>query len=516
MSENQKDVSPPQNISVKSELSSNIFNSKPISTSSPAGLAAAQRVTPGKLSALLLEKGPLAIRHITQTLCLDIPCFKDLSSSKQRRLIMSAMESGDKDRSVVFEKIGWGQWSAKKVDPANFDKELEATNFANAKVKDLISQESQRRKSNNSNSNSGGHVEMPVRTEHNNAGIDNITTPSAAVANPAAAIPVNIKRSKSPLSASNVVYIDENALASEDEDEDFDEDDHHSHYQDKSRNSSNNFGKVPNNDPYSFGRRRSQVVFADSTPENIEHEIIAQKIRPLLRNRRRSSIKPHTSFISKLNAHQDPSHLSANSTSTTIPSNNSSSTNQGKVDLEKITATSEPTSRRASRLSVSKESSIRSTLFPNKNYLIVTTNPTSKVTSASTSPKLEDQINLGSTNLLLSDKEKHKMASLHLNGDSSPQLRSHSHHQPHSDTDEEDWESIGAASLRNNSLVPNIDSVASSTNGVVSPKPTNPNFTNSQNRETGSPLQHGQQKHGQQPKNGEDNSAAFLLMSLKS
>ncbi|CAI4058356.1 hypothetical protein SKDZ_04G3820 [Saccharomyces kudriavzevii ZP591] len=512
MSENQNDVSPPQNISVKSEVNSNVFSTKPISTSSPAGLAAAQRVTPEKLSTLLLEKGPLAIRHITQTLCLDIPCFKDLSSSKQRRLIMSAMESGDKERSVVFEKIGWGQWSAKRVDPAHFVKELEATNFANAKVKDLISQESQRRKSNNSNLNSGGKVEMPVKIEHNHTSIDEATAASAAAA---AAIPVNIKRSKSPLSATNVLYIDENALASEDEDEEFDEDDHHLHYQNKSRNSSNNFGKVSNNDPYSFGRRRSQVVFADSTPENIEHEIIAQKIRPLLRNRRRSSIKPHTSFISKLNAHQDSSHLSPNSTSTTTPNNNNN-TNQGKIDLEKLTATSEPTSRRASRLSVSKESSIRSTLFPNKNYLIVTTNPTSKATSASTSPKLEEKINMGSNHILLSDKEKHKLASQRLNGESSPQLRPHSHHQPHSDTDEEDWESIGAASLRNNSLVPNIDSVASSTNGVVSPKPTNPNFINSQNGEIGSPLQEDQQKRGQQPKNGEDNSAAFLLMSLKS
>lgn len=513
MSENQKEVSPPQAISVKSEASSSIF-SKPISTSSPAGLAAAQGVTPGKLSTLLLEMGPLAIRHITQTLCLDIPCFKDLSSSKQRRLIMSAMESGDKEKSVVFEKIGWGQWSAKRVDPANFDKELEATNFANAKVKDLISQESQRRKSNNSNSNSGGKVEMPMKIEHNITNIDGATTPPTAVAS--TTIPVNIKRSKSPLAAANVVYIDENALASEDEDEEFDEDDHHLHYQNKSRNSSNNFGKSSNGDPYSFGRRRSQVVFADSTPENIEHEIIAQKIRPLLRNRRRSSIKPHTPFISKLNTHQDSSYLSPNTTSTTTPSNNNSNSNQAKIDLEKLTATSEPTSRRASRLSVSKESSIRSTLFPNKNYLIVTTNPNSKATSVSTSPKLEEQMNVSSNPIVLSDKEKHRVASQHLNGESSPQLVPHSHHQPHSDTDEEDWESIGAASLRNNSLAPNIDSVASSTNGVVSPKPTNPSFTNSQNGDIEPPLQHDQQKHEQQPRNGEDNSAAFLLMSLKS
>ncbi|EJS42337.1 stb3p [Saccharomyces arboricola H-6] len=515
MSEDQKDISPPQSIPTKPEANSNMFSTKPISTSSPAGLAAAQRVTPGKLSALLLEKGPLAIRHITQTLCLDIPCFKDLSSSKQRRLIMSAMESGDKERSVVFEKIGWGQWSAKKVDPANFDKELEATNFANSKVKDLISQESQRRKSNNSNSNSGCIVEMPVKIEHTNANIDDITTPPVAPASATTTIHVNIKPSMSPPAAANVVYIDENALASEDEDEEFDEDDHHSHYQIKSRNGSNNFGKAINNDPYSFGRRRSQVVFADSTPENIEHEIIAQKIRPLLRNRRRSSIKPHTPFITKLNAHQDSSYFSPNPTSTTTPSNNANA-NQGKVDLEKLTATSEPTSRRASRLSVSKESSIRSTLFPNKNYLIVTTNPNSKAVSVSTSPKLEEQINMSQNHLILSDKEKNKIASQHLDGESSPQLRSHSHRQPHSDTDEEDWESIGAASLRNNSLVPNIDIVASSTNGVVSPKPTNPNFVNSQNEEIGSPLQHDQQKHDQQPKNGEENNAAFLLMSLKS
>lgn len=48
-------------------------NNKPISTSSPAAVAAAQQVTPIKLSQLLLKTGPLAIRFITQALAEEIP-----------------------------------------------------------------------------------------------------------------------------------------------------------------------------------------------------------------------------------------------------------------------------------------------------------------------------------------------------------------------------------------------------------------------------------------------------------
>ncbi|EDO15149.1 hypothetical protein Kpol_397p8 [Vanderwaltozyma polyspora DSM 70294] len=126
---------------------------KPLSTTSPAAIAAVQMVTPNKLSSLLLKRGPLAIRHITQTLSEEIPSFKDLSSSKQRRLIMSVMESGDESNNVVFEKIGWGQWNAKIVNEnENFIDIRSLTNLNNAKIKDMISQESQkRRRKNNSN-----------------------------------------------------------------------------------------------------------------------------------------------------------------------------------------------------------------------------------------------------------------------------------------------------------------------------------------------------------------------------
>ncbi|GMM36988.1 Stb3 protein [Saccharomycopsis crataegensis] len=86
-----------------------------LSTSSPAGIAAASAVTPDKLANLLLTQGPLAIRHLTSHLANLIPGFAHLSLSKQRRLIIAALDSGDPITGCIFEKVGWGQWAAKKI-----------------------------------------------------------------------------------------------------------------------------------------------------------------------------------------------------------------------------------------------------------------------------------------------------------------------------------------------------------------------------------------------------------------
>lgn len=107
-----------------------------LSTSSPAGIAVANKVTPERLAHLLLKTGPLAIRHITSNLAKQIQGFDKLSLSKQRRLIMSSLDQGYQEESIIFEKIGWGQWSAKKINPDNFIKERNAVRIANAKVKD--------------------------------------------------------------------------------------------------------------------------------------------------------------------------------------------------------------------------------------------------------------------------------------------------------------------------------------------------------------------------------------------
>ena len=87
-----------------------------LSTSSPEGIQIASKITPTRLANLLIRKGPLPIRHITSQLALEVSGFDSLSLSKQRRLIMAAMEQVDKDNNVVFEKIGWGQWAVRKVD----------------------------------------------------------------------------------------------------------------------------------------------------------------------------------------------------------------------------------------------------------------------------------------------------------------------------------------------------------------------------------------------------------------
>ena len=87
-----------------------------LSTSSPEGIQVASKITSTRLANLLIRKGPLPIRHITAQLALEVPSFDLLSLSKQRRLIMAAMEQPDTTNNVVFEKIGWGQWAVRKID----------------------------------------------------------------------------------------------------------------------------------------------------------------------------------------------------------------------------------------------------------------------------------------------------------------------------------------------------------------------------------------------------------------
>lgn len=97
-------------------MSPSLDKKKLLSTSSPEGIQVASKITPARLASLLMRKGPLPIRHITSQLSLEVPSFDSLSLSKQRRLIMSAMEQPDIGSNVVFEKIGWGQWAVRNVD----------------------------------------------------------------------------------------------------------------------------------------------------------------------------------------------------------------------------------------------------------------------------------------------------------------------------------------------------------------------------------------------------------------
>lgn len=81
------------------------------------------------LPGILLQHGPLAIRHITSYLIASLPGFSTIPPAKQRRIVVGALEGkggasgvmgevGGVDGDVIFEKIGWGRWDARrKGDP---------------------------------------------------------------------------------------------------------------------------------------------------------------------------------------------------------------------------------------------------------------------------------------------------------------------------------------------------------------------------------------------------------------
>ncbi|KAJ5654392.1 hypothetical protein N7490_001395 [Penicillium lividum] len=72
------------------------------------------------LPEILLQQGPLAIRHVMGYLTTSVPGFSRIPPAKARRLVVAALEgrgngeAGNVDGDVVFEKIGWGRWDARR------------------------------------------------------------------------------------------------------------------------------------------------------------------------------------------------------------------------------------------------------------------------------------------------------------------------------------------------------------------------------------------------------------------
>jgi hypothetical protein len=85
-------------------------------------------ITPGLLSKyhlpeILLNHGPLAIRHIMGYLTTSVPGFAGIAPPKARRLVVAALEGkghghggdgGGVNGDVEYEKVGWGRWDAKR------------------------------------------------------------------------------------------------------------------------------------------------------------------------------------------------------------------------------------------------------------------------------------------------------------------------------------------------------------------------------------------------------------------
>ena len=91
-----------------------------------ADLDAAGAITPGLLAkhhlpGILLNHGAMAIRHIMGFLTTSVPGFSGIPPAKARRLVVGALEGrgsdgqqGGIEGDILFEKVGWGKWGARK------------------------------------------------------------------------------------------------------------------------------------------------------------------------------------------------------------------------------------------------------------------------------------------------------------------------------------------------------------------------------------------------------------------
>ncbi|KAG9257276.1 putative Sin3 binding protein-domain-containing protein [Emericellopsis atlantica] len=66
---------------------------------------------------ILLNHGPLAIRHVMGYLTTSVPGFSGIPPAKARRLVVGALEGrggegGGPQGDIHFEKVGWGRWDA--------------------------------------------------------------------------------------------------------------------------------------------------------------------------------------------------------------------------------------------------------------------------------------------------------------------------------------------------------------------------------------------------------------------
>lgn len=96
-----------------------------------ADMDAAGVITPGLLAkhhlpGILLDHGPLAIRHVMGFLTTSVPGFSGIPPAKARRLVVGALEGrgssgehGGLYGDVIFEKVGWGRWDARRRGEAS-------------------------------------------------------------------------------------------------------------------------------------------------------------------------------------------------------------------------------------------------------------------------------------------------------------------------------------------------------------------------------------------------------------
>lgn len=90
--------------------------SEPLYPSEAHGIITPAYLAQHHLPNIVLDQGPIAIRHVMNKLIEIVPGFSDIPPAKARRIVVSALESrvgGGLRGDAEFEKVGWGKWDAK-------------------------------------------------------------------------------------------------------------------------------------------------------------------------------------------------------------------------------------------------------------------------------------------------------------------------------------------------------------------------------------------------------------------
>ncbi len=100
----------------------------PATTHEASGAITSALLAKYHLPEILLNHGPLAIRHIMGYLTTSVPGFSGIPPTKARRLVVGALEGrggegGGLEGDVEFDKVGWGRWDARRRGFASRDRQ---------------------------------------------------------------------------------------------------------------------------------------------------------------------------------------------------------------------------------------------------------------------------------------------------------------------------------------------------------------------------------------------------------
>ncbi|CAD6503170.1 BgTH12-02838 [Blumeria graminis f. sp. triticale] len=112
------------NVNQQSKVSEKCNHETGLSCNDSTGAITSNLLSRNHLPEILLNHGPLAIRHIMSILTTAVPGFSKIPPTKARRLVVSALEEGANSGGVYkecsddvkYEKLGWGRWSARLND----------------------------------------------------------------------------------------------------------------------------------------------------------------------------------------------------------------------------------------------------------------------------------------------------------------------------------------------------------------------------------------------------------------